>query len=256
MIDIHIHILPAIDDGAQTVEEALEMAEVALKDGVRAVVATPHSSDLESLPAGTFASRLQEVRAALAEKQVGLTIIPGLENYLTPNLAERWQAGVAPTLGESHYMLVEFPLYQYPLYTEKALFELQLRGIVPIIAHPERNEAIQQDIGRLQRLVERGMLSQITTASLMGEFGQAARRVAETALARNLAHIIASDAHSAHGPRNPALSEGVAAAARIVGRERAWAMVTDVPEAILAGKAVAVEPPLPAPHRAWAFWRR
>ncbi|MDP2952993.1 MAG: CpsB/CapC family capsule biosynthesis tyrosine phosphatase [Chloroflexota bacterium] len=256
MIDIHNHILPGIDDGPRTVEESIELAEVAIEDGVAVIVATPHSSDLESLPPGTYAARLQELRSALKEKGMPLTVVPGLENYLTPDLTKRWQAGAALTLGERHYMLVEFPLYQYPLYTDEALFDLQLKGIVPIIAHPERNDAIRQDISRLQKLVERGMLAQITTASLLGNFGSAAKRLAETILARNLAQIIATDAHTARDHRNPVLSGGVAAAARIIGKDRAMAMVKDIPEAILAGKAVAVEPPIAAPRPLWAFWRR
>ncbi|MBI2908162.1 MAG: hypothetical protein HYX92_10990 [Chloroflexi bacterium] len=255
MIDIHNHILPAIDDGAKSVEESLEMAQVALKDGVTVVVATPHSSDLEALPAGTYDSRLEEVRLALKEQGLALKVVSGLENYLTLYLSKRWQSGEALTLGDGRYMLVEFPLSQYPLYTDEALFDLQIKGVTPIIAHPERNEAIQQDVGRLVKLVERGMLSQITTASLLGDFGSTAKRVAEMLLARNLAHIIATDAHVPHGNRSPVLSEGVAAAVRIVGREKAMAMVTAVPEAILAGKAVAVEPPVAARPR-WAFWRR
>ncbi|MFH1485427.1 MAG: CpsB/CapC family capsule biosynthesis tyrosine phosphatase [Chloroflexota bacterium] len=256
MIDIHTHMLPAIDDGAETVEEATQMAEVALRDGVTTVVATPHSNDLDSLPPGTLASRLEQLKSALEARQLNLTVMPGLENYLSPDLAERWQAGRALTLGESPYMLIEFPLFQYPLYTEAVLFELQIKGVMPIIAHPERNEIIQQDIGRLHKLVERGILSQVTTASLVGGFGSTARRIAENLLARNLAHIIATDAHSPFGHRNPRLSEGIAAASRIIGYDKAMAMVTAIPEAVLAGKPVHADPHLATPHPSWAFWRR
>lgn len=256
MIDLHTHILPHLDDGAQSLEDSLDMAKVAWEDGVRTIVATPHGAELAR--AWTLAeaeAMVDELQRGLERLQIPIKVLPGLENFIEPQLAHRLEDGHALTLNGSRYCLLELPLQQYPLYTEEALFQLQLRGFVPVLAHPERNSAIQRDHTLLERLVERGMLAQVTVASLLGHYGASAKKSAEAFIERNLVHIIASDAHSSHGPRAPLLSPGVAAAARIVGKERAMSMVTSTPDALLCGKEVRVEPPLKA-KKSWAFWKR
>jgi protein-tyrosine phosphatase len=157
----------------------------------------------------------------------------------------------------SRYALVEMPFYGYPDYVEEVLFQLQLRGIRPVLAHPERAEAVQRDPEFLARLVERGMLSQVTAGSVVGHFGGRVERLTQTLLRRGLVHVLASDAHFANGPRSPDLSPGVQAAAAIVGHDRAQAMVVDTPRAILGDKPVETEPPRPdrAPRRWWRLWR-
>ncbi|MBI4301524.1 MAG: hypothetical protein HY664_02845 [Chloroflexi bacterium] len=258
LIDLHTHILPSLDDGAQTEEEALAMAQVAQGDGITTLVATPHSLEWTQKSSRTdMLTRTESLNATLARHGIGLKVLPGLENYLTPDLAKQCGNGLVLTLNGGPYLLLELPLQQFPVYTEQVIFELQLKGIIPILAHPERNVALQKDPNLLHKLVERGVLAQITAASLMGNFGSAAQKAAEIFLRRRLVQIIASDAHSTHGPRNPVLTHGVAAATKIAGQEQAQAMVTTIPQTILAGQPVKVEPPLAAsPKRAWAFWQR
>ncbi|MBI2304075.1 MAG: hypothetical protein HYU86_04950 [Chloroflexi bacterium] len=258
MIDIHSHILPGLDDGAQTPEDAIAMAQVAVEDGIEVMVATPHGAELA--PGWSQAEALSRVNALeeeMARRHIPLRLVPGVENYLTPELPQKMVEGGALPLDGTSYILVEFPLFSLPPYTEEVLFQLQIKGFTPIIAHPERNDVLQKNPDLLLRLVERGMLAQVTAASLTAAFGSLPRQAAETMLRRRLVHIIASDAHSPQGSRSPVLSEGVREAARIVGEAAARAMVTAVPQAIVEGKAVAVEPPLAAePRRTWAFWRR
>jgi protein-tyrosine phosphatase len=148
------------------------------------------------------------------------------------------------------------PFFGRPNYIEDVLFQVQVQGTVPVLAHPERIEAFQRDPDLLARFVERGMLSQITAGSVVGHFGRRARRFTNTLLRRRLVHVIASDTHFPRGPRSPDLLRGVAAAARIVGEERARAMVVDTPKAILDDRAVDVEPPIQsaATRRWWWPW--
>jgi protein-tyrosine phosphatase len=265
MIDLHTHILAGIDDGAQSIQESLAMARIAASDGIKTVVATPHSADIrtDSL-AAEIASRVEQLQDELTDHSIDLEIVAGLENYLVPDLARRMAEGRALALGTSNYLLVELPFQNYPPYAEQVLFDLQAMGFVPIIVHPERTAAFQEDHNLLYKLVERGMLAQVTVASLTGAFGTLAKRTAEAFLLRNLAHVIASDAHSPQWDPGtpvpsrgaPILSPGVAAAAKLVGRERAQAMVTTIPQAILRGERVDVAPlPISKPRKAWAFWR-
>jgi protein-tyrosine phosphatase len=249
MIDLHAHILPAVDDGPVNMEEALAMARLAAADGIRTMVATPHSGDWQpALSATSLRSRVVQLQAVLDREAVALTVVMGMEVYLDPDTAWRAVQGSALCLGETKYLLVELPLHEYPSYTEQALFELQARGFRPILAHPERNAVLAREPARLVPLVERGILAQVTAGSLAGRFGRHVLAAAELLLEHRLVHVIASDAHG-FGARSPVMSVGVAAAAALVGAERARAMVTTIPAAILAGQEIGAEPPLPLTTR-------
>jgi protein-tyrosine phosphatase len=135
------------------------------------------------------------------------------------------------------------------------LFDLRLKGFVPLLAHAERYLIVQSNINMLVPLVERGTLMQVTAGSLLGHFGPEARRAAEVMLSHGTAHVLASDAHSPEY-RPPLLSEGMARAAQIVGERAARALVEDFPRALVEDRPI--EPPLPREYRPrpiWAFWR-
>ncbi len=252
MIDIHSHILPAFDDGAQSLEDAIAMAQMAYHDGVRSIVATPHNLNW---PPECRKEQVEEgvtrLKAELKARDIPVGIFPGVEVHIVPDILQQMEQGRAFTLNGSQYMLVELPLLFYPHYTEEIFFQLQIKGIAPILAHPERNAAIQDDPVILHRLVTREVLAQVTAASLTGVFGNKVRELARSFLEYNLVHIIASDAHTIHH-RSPALSQGVEEAAQVVGQERAKTMVTTIPERILKGEQVEVDSPLEyKPRRRW-----
>jgi protein-tyrosine phosphatase len=156
----------------------------------------------------------------------------------------------------SRYILVEMPFFGRPIYTEDVLFKLQVMGLTPILAHPERIEAFQNDVDLLAGLVEKGMISQITGGSIIGEFGGRTQRLSHTLLRRGLAHIIGSDTHFPKGNRSPKLAGCVEAAGEIIGHEQARAMAIDIPKAIIDDQPVELEPPKAAkkPRRWWRFW--
>ena len=257
MIDLHAHILPGLDDGATDLAESLAMARLACADGVRTIVATPHNHDWKpGIGRLDILERVAHLQSALDAAGISMKCVPGVEAYLTPNITEQVESGQAFCLGGSRYILVELPLELYPSYVEQAIFELQIKGLAPILAHPERNAVLAREPRRLYQLVERGLLTQLTAASLVGGFGPQVQDAASLFLKHNLAHIIASDAHGVEG-RSPVLSAAVAAAAAVVGQARATAMVTTVPESILAGERLAVEPPLAlASNRKGWFWKK
>lgn len=256
MIDLHCHILPGVDDGPETPEDALAMARVAIQDGVRTIVATPHGAE------GVYAGRLSEtqdrvdaLRSLMSNNGINLDLLPGLEVYLTPNTPTLCREGALYPLNSSRYLLVEFPIDMVPPYAEQTLFELQLLGLVPVIAHPERNAELAASPEMLERLVRRGMLAQVTAGSLTGDFGSRARVTAEAMISGRLVQIIASDAHASTG-RPPVLSGAVRRAAELVGDEAANTMVTTVPEAILKNEVVEPPEPRPAQRRSWFHIRR
>jgi len=237
LIDLHTHILPGVDDGVKEEDEAVEFARAAFADGVRTLVATPHSKD------GFFENGRAEVLAAverlqgkLREAGIGLTLLPGAEVYIAPDLVERVKDGRALTLGDNgKTLLLELSLSQYPMELQNLVFSLRLAGLVVLFAHPERIRYFQEDVRRWEEMVRLGAYGQITTGSVLGTFGEDAQDFSELLLRRGLAHVLASDAHNLRG-RPPILSRAVEAVAAIVGAEEARKMVSDRPRALLDGR--------------------
>lgn len=247
MIDIHTHILPGLDDGAATLEEALQMAAISAAEGVTAVVATPH------VISGFYENTPQQIRQAvvhfnscLKAEGIPLQVLAGAEYRLEPDLPRRLAEGRLMTINDAGcYLLVELPASLVPPYTEQLLYEVQLQGVTPILAHPERNPGFNCNPEKLTRLARRGVLSQVTAGSLRGHFGLTAKRAAFKMLATGVAQMVASDAHSFRR-RTPALT----AAARDIetrwGADFTHAVFSGLPSRIIAGKAV--EPVLREPE--------
>jgi len=253
MIDIHCHILPGVDDGPRTVEEALLMARLAVASGVRRVVATPHLGGWEVTAAQHLVAQVHHLQRELNLSGIELTLAAGYEVRLSPQLLLPADNERMYTLNRSRYLLVELPAAEYPPYTEAIIFELQLRGLAVILAHPERNPGIQADPERMGRLVERGVLGQLTASSLLPGAERRIRHTAERLLKQGWVHVLASDAHDADG-RAPNLAQGLAAVARQVGRQQAEAMATRIPEAILADRTIGGPAPrAEAMTRGWGW---
>lgn len=258
MYDLHAHILPGVDDGAKSPEDTVEMARVAAEHGTKVVLATPHRRDVTQRGSVAHIQELVDAMNLRIQKEgIDLTLLLGMENHLDVDLPEEISKGRALPINGSRYILVEAPFFGRPNYLEGVLFQLQVQGLVPVLAHPERIEAFQREPELLASLVERGMLSQITAGSVVGHFGGRVRRVTKALLRRGLVHVIASDTHFPGGPRSPKLPPGLEAAADIVGPEKARAMVVDIPKAVLEDLPVEIEPSgdLGPSRRWWHFWK-
>ncbi len=255
MIDIHCHILPGMDDGAEDMAETLAMARAAVRDGIRTLVGTPHTlNEVFVNPESRVSEVTASVRDALQREKIPLEMLPGAEVRMGPGLLDSVKRGDAGTLNHNgRYILLEFPVLSTPPRLKEEIFTLQRNGLTPVIAHPERNLEVQHDLGILCGLVEMGVLCQVTAMSITGGFGVGVRRCAREMLRRRLIHVIASDAHSARG-RPPALAEAAECAAEILESfDEANRMVEDVPASILAGDPVEVSEPVPRKKRRW-FW--
>ncbi len=258
MYDIHSHILPGVDDGAKTVDDFVAMARAAAGQGTTAMLATPHRRDItENFSVEYLTDHAAKMVEELRAQDIELTLLLGMENHLDLDLPEHLSDGIALPMNGTKYALVELPFYGHPNYVEDVLFKIQVQGVTPILAHPERLELFQNDPDLLLKLVERGMLSQVTAGSVTGHFGGKVKRLTLSLLRRELVHILASDTHFPTGPRSPALRRGMTAAAEIVGEEKARAMVDDTPRAVIEGREVEPEQPLSHdPRRRWWSFRR
>lgn len=256
MRDLHCHILPCVDDGAESDADARAMAKVAVAEGLRDIVATPHFHMLDGhAPRRDVEQRVRDFQAALDAEGIPLTIHPGCEVYLTPDSPKQWDAGDLIPLGKTNFLLVETAFHEYPWYVEETIFQLQARGARIILAHPERYVAFQREPAIMEALVARGVLAQVTAGSLLGVFGKSAKAAAELFLQRGWAHLLATDAHRPGGNRAPEMIRARQRAAELVGEARARAMTEDLPAAILRGDVIEL-PPVEPRASGWAFWKR
>ncbi len=232
MIDIHTHILPGIDDGASNIQEAIDMARIAVEDGITHLFATPHHRNFTRLSRPDVVQRVANLQTRLDAKNILLTLIPGYEIRLYDDMFADWDDEMAGPLGQSRYVLAE-PLFRhYDNHTDDMLFELFDRGYMPIMAHPERIRPIQDNLSLIEPFLERGGLTQITSQSLVSDRDWRAKQTSEEMLRNGMVHIIASDAHKPYR-RKPELSAARKAAAGIVGETQATNMVTTYPMAIV-----------------------
>jgi protein-tyrosine phosphatase len=240
LVDVHVHLLPGIDDGAGDMEAAVALAAAAAADGVETIAATPHlRQDHPRVLPGELAARGRDVQAALDAAGVAVEVVAGAEvDLYRGTAASDEELRLASYAQRGTDLLVETPYGELPPNFEDLLFALTARGYRLLLAHPERSRAFQRDPRRLGSIAERGTLLQVTAASLAGPRTSAARRLALALVAEGVAHVIASDEHGA-GVR-ARLSEGVAAAAHVAPARAAW-MSREAPAAVLAGE------PLPAP---------
>ena len=173
MYDLHAHILPGVDDGAVTPEDTLAMSRVAAETGTKVALATPHRKDVtENWSVAYLRELISEMNAQNRAHGVELPLVLGMENHLDTDLPGEIKAGRALPMNGTRYILIEMPFFGRPDYIEDTLAEVQDMGLVPVLAHPERIEAFQHDPDMLRGFVEKGMLSQITSNSLIGFWGE------------------------------------------------------------------------------------
>lgn len=236
MIDMHSHILPGIDDGAMDVGESLAMLRMATADGVTTQVLTPHihlgryDNTCESLRSefAAFRERVRregiEIRLELAaEVRIGAEILQLVAGDGVPWLGT-WEG--------KKVLLMEFPHSQLPVGSRNLVRWLVQRDVLPMIAHPERNRALQVAPDKLEPLIDEGCLIQLTAGSLIGKFGAQAKVLAETLLRSGRVTLLATDCHNLRY-RPPDLGAGLAAAARLIGRDAAEALVLENPRRLL-----------------------
>lgn len=197
MIDLHCHILPGIDDGAETIADSIAMAEKAIQQGITHILCTPHHNN------GKFENDKQSILRSVSSLQeefnlrsIPLTLLEGQEIRLTGELLKEIHTDrVLYTDLSDIYLLIEFPTGDIPAYSEQLLFSLRNEGKIPVIVHPERNAKFREDPNRLIPYLEMGCLAQLTAPSIVGIFGKSIQKTSHNMIKHNLVQMVASDAH-------------------------------------------------------------
>lgn len=244
MIDLHVHILPGLDDGARDVRESLEMCRMAFADGVRTMVATPHMGGANRYNRRSeVLTAVGQLNARLNQEGIGVMVLPGGDVHIDRSLPKRIDGHEVLTVNDSlRYIMIELPSRFAASKLWGWMYEMTRAGYTPIFTHPERNPVTLENREVVREWVERGGLVQVTAMSLAGGFGKKVKNYTEELMRLRLVHVLASDGHSAT-VRPPLLSEAVRAASSLIGEPDARKLVEDYPAAIIAGESIDVPEP-------------
>lgn len=239
MIDLHCHLLPGVDDGARTMDDALALARASVANGIREAVLTPHVHH------GVFDNNLSgllpvfvQFQAALKAAQIPLVVHLGGEVRLHPDAFEMLTTGELPVLGKlgsDRIVLLEFPDGQIPMGAVQACKLFADHGVRLLIAHPERNKEVMRDPNRIKPFLDAGCLLQLTAASVVGRFGPQAQKSAHQLLARGWVGLVASDAHNLTS-RPPMMQEARAYLMQHYGIGLAYRLTEEMPGEVVAGR--------------------
>ena len=256
MIDVHNHLLSGFDDGSREWAETLAMCRIAVQDGIKIIVATPHSlnGDYISDPL-QVTDAVDRLNRDLEIRKLPLKILPGMEVRIVPELIELATQGKILTLGRGRFLLVEFHPAHVPSGFHNLVEQARDAGYGIVLGHPEKNFGVLHDPDFLTQLLRRftewELLIQISADSVTGEAGSLYRKMARHLLKHGMVHIIASDAHSSRF-RLPKLSAAVDITAKLVGTEKARQLVWDIPRAVLRGLGF---PQYESPREPGRWWQ-
>lgn len=240
MIDIHHHLLFGTDDGPRDLESAVAQAEAAAADGITHIVCTPHANDVWAFDPVRNREKLAAIRERVDPK---LTLGLGCDFHLSyDNIQEALASPTKFTINQGSYLLVEFAEHVVPENIEAIFYEFALRGIRPIITHPERTSVLTRSHQRLEGWLRSDCLVQITAGSLVGNFGSAAQSSAWELLQKGWVHFIATDAHNLDR-RPPCLRVAYQAVAKKFGEATAERLCVENPRAAFENTAMPEQPP-------------
>ncbi|WP_336866193.1 tyrosine-protein phosphatase [Peribacillus frigoritolerans] len=244
MIDIHCHILPGVDDGSADMKESMNMARNAVEAGITHIFATPHHLNEKYVNVKIdIIDRAAKLNESLQQENIPLTIHLGQEVRIHRDIFTSLEKEEILTLDNNGtFLLLELPSGRVPTYTQEVIYELLLKGITPIIVHPERNKELIENHKLLFELVQEGALTQLTSGSIIGNFGKSIQSFSKKIIEHNLAHFIATDAHNI-GSRGFTLQQAYETITKAYGIERTFYFKENV-EQLLKGQSPTVEKPV------------
>jgi protein-tyrosine phosphatase len=239
MIDIHHHLLYGTDDGPKDLESSVEQAEAAAADGITHIACTPHANDTWEFNPEKNREKLETIRERIGN---AVTLGLGCDFHLSyENIEDALQHPTKFTINQGKYLLVEFAEFMIPQSIGDTFYEFTVKGIRPIITHPERNPILQKAHQRMAEWMRTGALVQITASSLSGRFGKRAQGLAWELLEKNWVHFIATDAHNLEG-RRPSMRAAYDVIARKYGEGTAERLCVTNPRAAFENQPLGPQP--------------
>ncbi len=262
MIDLHAHILPGIDDGPQTVAQSLEMARAFCAAGYTVAAATPHMIPGTAwMPsADRIKEKTGELNRAIAQENLAIRIVAGMEVALDPQIPELLDQGRLVGLGETAWLLIEPPFLHLPAGWEHIIFSVLAKGFSVLLAHPERCNHLADTPQTIERLMDAGVHLQVNWGSFIGQYGRKAARTAHVMAENGWIHCLATDSHRALGLDPAALKMARDRIVGLIGEDNLALIARDNPGRVLRGGQVAAMTANgamagPKKARGWRFWK-
>ncbi len=240
MIDLHCHILHAIDDGAETAAESMQMAQAFVRSGYHTVAATPHmvpgTAWMPSID--RIKTRVTELNQTITDEGLELEIVSGMEIALDPQIPDMLDDDRLLPLGNSACLLIEPSFQQLPPGWEQVIFAILAKGYSILLAHPERCAQLAANSGLIDKLIESGVYLQVNWGSFLGKYGRAVARKARLMAGNGQIHCLATDSHHPEW-HNPAGMQAATAKLReMIGQENLQRITTDNPLRVLNGEVL------------------
>lgn len=238
-IDIHTHILPGVDDGAKSIGESISMLKQAQKEGIGAVILTPHQKpERKCVSVNGILTRMEQLRDEMKRANIRIDLYPGSELLYSHELQKRLKDGSVCTLAGSNYILVEFLPDESWQYIRSGLYDLACAGYWPVVAHAERCMALAADTEKVRELIDMGCYIQVNAGSITGQAGFGMKRAARRLLKEELVHFVATDAHRESGKRSVQLEACSIYLQKKYGRELADRVLWKNAEKILTNTEI------------------
>jgi len=244
MIDIHCHIVPNIDDGAKSLEDALEMAKIAYSEGIRKIINTSHyHPDFKYKKGEELLKSIKEFNYILKSNNIDIEVCIGNELYYSEDIIEIIEQKEFYTLNNSKYLLIEFPPMRFPKNIVDIIYEIKIRGYIPILAHVERYKEVQENVNLIYECINEGALIQVNASSIIGKNGKEAKQVSEILLDNNMIHFIATDAHSSQR-RRPVIKETYKYVSNKYGVRNAEILFIENPSKVIKDEDINIKSPI------------
>lgn len=240
MIDIHCHILPNVDDGSESLEESIEMAKIAESEGITKIVNTSHCHfDFKYKKGNELKLELEKFNQVLKEENINIEVLLGNELYYTSDLIERFDELDFFSMNNSKYILMEFSPINFPKNIEDVIYEIKIRGYIPIIAHAERYKQVQEDVNIVLDCIKEGALIQVNASSILGKNGEKAEDTSKKLLDNNMVHFVATDAHSSNR-RRPLIKDSYNYILKNYGKEVSEKLFIENPTAVIENRDISI----------------
>ena len=240
MIDFHTHILPMIDDGSSSVEETLNIIKEAKKVGFDKIILTPHyMENIYNAKKKEIEEYIGKLNELLQEKQIGIKLYSGNEIYITDNIVKLLQNNIVSSLNNTRYVLFELPFNSKPFNLYNVAYELIENNYIPILAHPERYNFVQQNLSMVYELVQSGVFVQSNYGSIIEMYGKKAAIIVKILLKNNMVHFLGTDVHKSNTiyPKIPKILKEVE---KIIGKEKLDKISNINPQLVLKNEDIEV----------------
>lgn len=241
MIDIHSHIIFEVDDGACSLDESIKMIELAYSQGFNEIIATSHYiTGKYDILHSMHVEKLESIRSKLVDMNLDVKLHLGREVLYHYDTAKNYELMKCFTLANSRYLLIEFFFHEIPQGFEEYIYELKIRGIVPILAHCERYIHSDKEFDKIVSFFKEGALIQVNINSFIGTFGIQATKYSEKLLKCNMVQFLASDAHRSSGIRSYDVEEGLDKIRLFIGEDKLRELTQENPKKIIVNDEIEV----------------